>query len=87
MCALETTSPRMPYEHQELQFQDPPSPLASHTHSSQHAVPWETAKAMAPLLGAHFWQHRSDSTTPGVGRLRVTTVWLSSVLEDELIFD
>lgn len=48
--APRTTIPRIP-------------PCQPHTHRSQHAVPWETTKAMAPLFGAHFWHHSSDRTT------------------------
>lgn len=56
--APRTTIPRIP-------------PLASHTHSSQHAV--GTTAVTAPL--------------PGVWQLHVTTLWVSLVLEDELIVD
>lgn len=61
--------PECPKSTKNYNSQNPP--LASHTHSSQHAV--GTTAVTAPL--------------PGVWQLHVTTLWVSLVLEDELIVD
>lgn len=78
--------PECPKSTKDYNSQNPP--LASHTHiAPSMQCPGKLQRPWLLCLELTSGTTAVTAPRPGVWQLRVTTMWLSLVLEDESIFD